>query len=253
MIHINQNIPQHFGKTLLVRGFAEFIPWKHIKNSSEFSSGSIIKDICNFIINNNYNTIVWDGDLYKSDSFTHIIYELMNMTNNSSINFVSYKAALSETKFMFGDMKNGEMGWNNISNDIYLTTIDTDKNLKWFEKYTQITEYIYNDIFSKSNEVHIMYFGGGKLITSEMSSLTKYINEESYENTRIFVFDIPRSSFIINDNICETKLQFLGNSEISTNPLTYFPSSTMQVNKIYPEFHFKFSCFTNLFEYKLIK
>ena len=76
-ITITFNDIHNYGKTLMLRGFAEFISWKHIKNSSDYHHTCIVQDLVKVIKAKKIETLVWDGDLYRSDSFTHLIFELM--------------------------------------------------------------------------------------------------------------------------------------------------------------------------------
>ena len=89
MVIITHRIPQTFGKTLVLRGFTDGIDWKHIVNSSEYHHTCIVQDIIKVIKAKAFQTVVWDRDLYKSGSFTHIIFELMNAFGNS-IQFVAF-------------------------------------------------------------------------------------------------------------------------------------------------------------------
>ena len=45
----SNNVLQEYGKTLMLRGFAEFISWKHITNSSEYHYSCIIQDLIKVI------------------------------------------------------------------------------------------------------------------------------------------------------------------------------------------------------------
>ena len=47
-IELNSNFL--YGKTILLRGFAEFVSWKNIKNSSEMRSKCMVNDIFDYIM-----------------------------------------------------------------------------------------------------------------------------------------------------------------------------------------------------------
>ena len=202
---------QWFGKTLMLRGFAEFVAWKHIQNSSDYHHTNIVQDIIKYVRRKHFDTIVWDGDLYKSDSFTYVILELMNNLPEN-IQFVAFKSADGITKFMNGDQKNCEIGWSQLMSDnnlgIYLNSVELPKELKWFEKYTLLTKHIFEHVMNKSSKTTIMYLGGGKVVTDEMRNLRDYINTDYLtNNTKVVFIDIPRASFSINKEIVFKSVQ----------------------------------------------
>jgi len=220
------NTPNHFGKTLLLRGFGEFVSWKHIKNSATNCEKYIVKDLINYIVSNEFNTIAWDGDLYKSDSFTHVIYELMK--EHPQLQYVAFKS--NSKKFFNGDSKNGEVGWNQLhfqfKPSIYLHNITSvNPNLPWFDKHTQTLHEIYDTVSNKSTSFSVLYLGGGKIVEAEMKNILTYI-PNSKEFTISFL-DVPRASFSIDKQTGQPKsvVQYLGNSTTSIDPLSILPSS----------------------------
>ena len=252
MISVSQFVPQVFGKTLLLRGFAEFVAWKQIKNSSEDASKCIVQDIVNFIQSLCIETVVWDGDLYKGDSFTHIIFEVMNYLPH--ITFVAFKPSSSAEKFVSGDSRNCELGWSQLNTPfdrmIFLQPVTLPENLKWYEKNTLLTQIVYSEILKKCSFLHIMYLGGGQVIKSEMENLENYIEPEFRKKVRILFIDIPRSSFGIDKEtgLPTASVQFLGNNSISTCPLSFFPNDICE-SVLHSAIHLKFSAVQYLVEY----
>ena len=254
-ITISNTSLQHYGKTLMLRGFSEFVSWKHIKNSSEYHHTCIVKDLVKIIKANNFQTIVWDGDLYRSDSFTHLIYELMNLLPKGT-EFVAYKPSSTYNKFINGDSKNCELGWcqlktNNIIK-ISLNKVQLPDELKWFEKNSLLTKHIYSNVIDKASTLSVFYIGGGKIITSEMRNLHEYIPEHIRSEVRIRFIDIPRASFYVDDDIPISTIQYLGNSSESVDPIDILPNGynmTKQNKNIY----LKFSKVKYLVEYKYIQ
>ena len=57
-IVIETNVDTFFGKTLMLRGFAEFVAWKHIQNSSEYHHKNIVQDIIKYVRQKHFDTIV---------------------------------------------------------------------------------------------------------------------------------------------------------------------------------------------------
>jgi len=227
-INISENNLSYYGKTLMLRGFAEFISWKHIKNSSDYHHTCIVRDIIKVIKANNFQTIVWDGDLYRSDSFTHLVYELMNSLPQGT-EFVAYKPNTTSSKFIYGDSKNCELGWYQLKTnkriDILLNEVVLPDGLKWFEKNTLLTKYIYSDIIDKSSKLSVFYIGGGKVISNEMQNLHEYIPESIRSKVKLRFLDIPRSSFNIDDDgFPIAAIQYLGNSSESIDPLDVLPN-----------------------------
>ena len=226
-ISISNDSLSHYGKTLMLRGFTEFISWKHIKNSSEYHHTCIVKDLIKVIKANNFQTIVWDGDLYRSDSFTYIIYELMNSLLQGT-EFVAYKPADTSNKFIYGDPKNCEMGWCQLKTskkiDILLNEVQLPHGLKWLEKQTLLTKHIYADVLKKSLKLSVFYIGGGQVIKNEMQHLHEYIPESVRSEVKIRFIDIPRSSFSIDEGYPASTIQYLGNSSESIDPLNILPN-----------------------------
>jgi hypothetical protein len=234
-------VPTHFGKTLVLRGFAEGVSWKHIQNSSSQAEKNIVKDITKYIVENNFDTIVWDGDLYKSDPFTHIIYEVMK--EKPSIYFVAFKT--NANKFWNGDSKNCEIGWNSLSFErqpfitedenvhwmetkpfIYLLPITmVDEDATWFDRHTHLIHEVFQTVCVKSSSFSVLYIGGGKIVEHEMKNILTYIAPIHLDFNILFL-DIPRSSF----SMCKTTghpkcmIQYLGNNTSSIDPLTILPS-----------------------------
>ena len=126
-ITISDDSLDEYGKTLMLRGFAEFISWKHIKNSNDYHHTCIVKDLIKVIKANKFQTIVWDGDLYRSDSFTHLIYELMNALPQGT-EFVAYKPTDTANKFIYGDQKKCELGWCELKTDNRIDILLKDVN-----------------------------------------------------------------------------------------------------------------------------
>lgn len=259
MYSIEINVSNNFfnmGNTLMLRGFAEFVQWKHLKNSSEHREKNIVADIVAFIKNNNFNTIVWDGDLYRSDSFTHIIYELLTELP-THVNFVAFKPYDSSSKFAAGDAKNCEFGWSQLKqfkrNDrnINLYTINLPSGLKWYEKNTLLTDNIYNTVVQNTETLSIMYLGGGQIIASEMENLANYVPVNYLkDNTRVYFIDIPRASFSINKDtgLPEAKVQYLGNATSSVDPLEYLTGFKKKKN--HKQITLKYSVTENIVEYQ---
>jgi len=210
------------GNTLMLRGFAEFIQWKHIKNSNDDRTANIVLDIVAFIKQNNYDTIVWDGDLYRSDSFTHVVFELIQNLP-STVQFVSFKSIDSFEKFKKGDTKNCEIGWEqmlfNSPRQIYCVPVSLPSGLKWFEKNSLLTQKIYSSVIDSSSTISIMYLGGGRIISDEMSNLRHTNNLK--DTTRVYFIDIPRASFSISNGVPQCITQYLGNSNHSIDPLNH--------------------------------
>ena len=236
-IAIETNVDTLFGKTLMLRGFAESVAWKHIQNSSDYHHKNIVQDIIKYIKQKHFDTVVWDGDLYKSDSFTYVILELMNNLPEN-IQFVAFKSSDGISKFMNGDQKNCEIGCSQLTSEnnlgIYLYSVDLPKELKWFEKHTLLTKHIFEQVISKSTKTTIMYLGGGKVITDEMRNLKDYIYIDYLtNNTRIVFIDIPRVSFVINKElgVPQSSIQYLGNSNNSGDPKYYLPVEFYEYKK----------------------
>ena len=227
-ITISENSLQEYGNTLMLRGFAEFVSWKHIKNANDYHHTCIVRDIIKVVKANNFQTIVWDGDLYRSDSFTHLIYELMNSLPQGT-EFVAYKPIDTCNKFIYGDSKNCELGWTQLKTknriNISLKEIQLPDGLKWFDKNNLLTKHIYADVLNKSSKLSVFYIGGGKVITSEMKNLHEYIPESIRSEVKLRFLDIPRSSFYINDNgLPASAIQYLGNSPESVDPIDFLPN-----------------------------
>ena len=252
-ITISENNLHEYGKTLMLRGFAEFISWKHIKNSSDYHHTCIVRDIIKVIKSNNFQTIVWDGDLYRSDSFTHLIYELMNSLPQGT-EFVAYKSTNTSNKFIYGDPKNCELGWcqlkTNNRTDILLNEVKLPEGLKWFEKNSLLTKHIYSDVLNKTSKLSVFYVGGGKVVTSEMQNLHEYIPENIRSKVKLRFIDIPRASFFVDDNgIPMCTIQYLGNSCQSIDPIDILPKG-YKMTKENKNIYLKFSKVKYLVEYK---
>ena len=255
---IELNCDIMYGKTLLLRGFAEFISWKNIKNSSDMKSKCIVNDIVDYVNTKNYDTIAWDGDLYKSDSFTHIIYELMNQLK-STTQFVAFKPNtvydFEVYKFEDGDPKNCELGWYNLKikkqDVIYLNSVDIPDGLKWYEKNSVLVHHVFQDILKNSNKIDVFYLGGGDIITGEMRNLNDLIPDEYKQKVSIMFLDIPRASFSIDKEtgLPIAKLQFLGNKSSSGDPGYYLPID-LKIKYIYKGIKLEFSHMKYLTEYK---
>lgn len=215
---ISTTVPSFYGNTLLIRGFAEFVNWKHL---------NVIKEIISFVKQKNIETVIWDGDLYKSDSFTHVIYDMMNEIN---ANFIAYKPISGKDKFIYGDIKNCELGWyqfHTIQNQIYLKLVDIPKDIPWYEKNTRLTQYVYNEVHEKSSELNIMYLGGGKVIENELMNISSYIHQDFKSKTTINFVDVPRVSFFIKDGEIKSNIQYLGNNLTPTSPLKYIQDNVL--------------------------
>ena len=254
-ISIETNVDVLFGKTLMLRGFAEFVAWKHIQNSSNYHHTNIVQDIVKYVKQKHYDTIVWDGDLYKSDSFTHVIFELMNNLPEN-IKFVAFKSSDGTTKFMNGNQRKCEIGWSQLASEnnmgIYLYTFDLPRQLTWFEKHTMLTKHIFEHVIKKSTKTTIMYLGGGKVITDEMRNLRDYINDDYLtSHTKVVFIDIPRTSFSIEKNSGNpiSSIQYLGNSSTSCDPMYYLPMGFGK-NKENKNIDFAFSKVRYIIEYK---
>lgn len=252
-ISISYNGVQKYGKTIMLRGFAEFISWKHIQNSNEYHCKNIIQDLIKVIKANNFETIVWDGDLYRTDSFTYLIFELMNALPQGT-QFVAYKPEDTCEKFIYGDKKNCELGWCDLKPtnkiDISLNEIQIPNGLKWFEKNTLLTKNIYADVLNRSSKISIFYIGGGKIITDEMKNLNEYIPESLRCNIKVRYIDIPRASFSIDNNgFPSSTIQYLGNSNESIDPITILPNELYKSNEN-KNIYLNFSKVKYLVEYK---
>lgn len=226
---------QNYGKTLMLRGFAEFISWKYIKNSSDYHHTCIVQDLVKVIKSKKIETLVWDGDLYRSDSFTHLIFELMKKLPENT-KFVAYKPKDTCNKFINGDKNNCELGWCEMKTDnridISLNEVQLPDGLQWFEKNTLLTKYIYSDVLNRSSKLSVLYIGGGRVIKNEMENINKYIPECIRTNVKIQFIDIPRASFSINDEgVPLSKIQYLGNSNISVDPLDILPLGYFKNNQ----------------------
>jgi len=252
-ITISNDSLQEYGNTLMLRGFSEFISWKHIKNSSDYHHKCIIQDLVKVIKKNNFQTIIWDGDLYKSDSFTHLIYELMNSLPQGT-EFVAYKPKDTSEKFCDGDIKNCEVGWCQLKTNkriyILLNEVQLPVGMKWFEKNDLLTKYIYTDVSNRSSKLSVFYIGGGKLITNEMENLNNYIPYSERSNVKVRFIDIPRASFSIDDDgIPVSKIQYLGNSCKSVDPIDILPNEFYKSSEN-SNINLKFSKVKYLIEYK---
>jgi hypothetical protein len=219
----------NMGKVLMLRGFAEFVQWKHLKNSSEIREKNIVLDIVAFVKNKNFDTIVWDGDLYRSDSFTHIIHELL-LDLPSHVKFVAFKPTGSSSKFAAGDPKNCELGWSQLKqfkqNDrtINLHCINVPSGLHWHQKNTMLTREVYKCVVQNSEDLSVMYVGGGQVISHEMENLKNYIPLNYLKDkTRVYFIDIPRAAFSINKGtgLPDAIVQYIGNTRVSVDPLIY--------------------------------
>jgi hypothetical protein len=254
-IVIETNVDTFFGKTLMLRGFAEFVAWKHIQNSSEYHHKNIVQDIIKYVRQKHFDTIVWDGDLYKSDSFTHIILELMNNLPEN-IQFVAFKSSDGITKFTNGDQKNCEVGWSQLTSEnnhgIYLYSVNLPNKLNWFDKHTLLTKYIFEYVINKSTKTTIMYLGGGKIVTDEMRNLSDYIKFDYLaNNTKVVFIDIPRASFSINKDtgLPQSCIQYLGNEDKPCNPTKYL-SMGFSIYKTNSNIRLAFSEVKYIIEYK---
>ena len=256
-ITLNTNVDTLFGKTLILRGFSESVPWKQIKNSNDYHCKSIVQDIVKLVKQKNFNTIVWGGDLYRSDSFTHIVLELMNSLPEN-VQFVSFKYD-DIGKFADGDQKNCEIGWCQMASKnslgIFLYTVSVPDDLNLVEKNTLLTKHIFQHVTKKSNKTSIMYLGGMKNVTDEMRNLYYYVkNDYLTDKINLIFIDIPSASFLtsMNTGLPHAQTTYLGNSITSGDPLYYLPGGFYE-NKVNKNIYLKFSKVKYIIEYKYEK